>query len=396
MRLNSRLWPRLAALLALSAVFWASTSELQACPFCGVAQMSLAEQMSTADAAILVTWSGGEKATDKSAGNTVYEIKQVVKGKKPLEPNTKVTLERFRPGKAGDLFLILGTDAGTAMGVEWGSPLEVTETSFQYISQAPSPEVAPQKRLAYFLKFLEFSDPTIANDAFAEFANAQYKDVASIKPQLSSEQLRKWIKNPETPATRLGLYGMLIGLCGDESDAVMLEERILQETEDFRLGIDGLMGGYLLIRGDKGLDVLDQHKLKNTKIPFSETFAAMQALRFMWTYGEDRIPQERLRASMRILLDRPDLADLVIADLARWKDWSIQDRLLSIYDKQPYNVPSVKRAIVRFMLASTKDGAQGGAAPLPEHITKGQAAIKHLRAVDPRIVSEAEKFFVLP
>ncbi len=33
---------------------------------------------------------------------------------------------------------------------------------------------------------------------------------------------------------------------------------------------------------------------------------------------------------MRMLLDRPELADLVIADLARWEDWSVQDKLMAM------------------------------------------------------------------
>ncbi|GIS58489.1 MAG: hypothetical protein CM1200mP2_07140 [Planctomycetaceae bacterium] len=103
------------------------------------------------------------------------------------------------------------------------------------------------------------------------------------------------------------------------------------------------MSGYLLLVGEKGLPLIEQLKLKNQflvdangkvltdkkgrkkLVPFSETYAAMQALRFMWSYADGRIAKPRLGQSMRILLDRPKLADLVIADLARWKDWSIRE-----------------------------------------------------------------------
>src|SRR5262249_40182699 len=133
-----------------------------------------------------------------------------------------------------------------------------------------------------------------------------------------------------------------------------LEDKIVEKTEDFRLGIDGIMGGYLLLTGDKGLEVLEKDKLENKQAPFSETYAAMQAIRFMWQYGDNRISPDRLRASMRVLLDRQELADLVIADLSRMKDWSVQDKLMSMYDDEG-NIPSVKRAIVRYMLSSTRD-----------------------------------------
>ena len=156
------------------------------------------------------------------------------------------------------------------------------------------------------------------------------------------------------------------------------------------------MGGYLLIMKDKGLDVLDEHKLANKKVPFSETFAAMQALRFMWTYGAGKIAPERLQKSMRILLDRPEMADLVIADLARWKDWTIQDKLMAKYGEGEYNIPSIKRAIVRYMLVSSKDVAAGGGAPQPAHVANGQKLLEELRKKDPKTVSEAERFFVVP
>ncbi len=35
----------------------------------------------------------------------------------------------------------------------------------------------------------------------------------------------------------------------------------------------------------------------------------------------DLIPKQRLVAALRNMLDRPQLADLVIPDLARWQDW---------------------------------------------------------------------------
>ena len=391
---------RFRTLVVASALLLAATftplSAASACPFCGVAQMTLTEQLAAADSAVLVQWAGGEKDTETKPGNTTYQIQQIVKGPKTLAKDQKIVLDRFRSGKAGDLFVLLGTNLGEGKGLEWGSPLEVSETSFNYMSQAPSPEAPAGKRLAYFLKFLEYPDPIISNDAFGEFANAQYKDVEQLASQMPKDKIRKWIASPDTPATRLGLYGMMIGLCGDESDAKQLEERILVQTDEFRLGIDGLMGGYLLILKDKGLDVLDKEKLANKKVPFSETFAAMQALRFMWTYGAGKISPDRLRQSMRILLDRPEMADLVIADLARWKDWSIQDKLMAMYGEGDYNIPSIKRAIIRYTLASTKDIAAGGGASQPAHVTHGLKLIEELRKKDPKTVSETERYLVVP
>lgn len=381
-----------AIITAVCTALLLSTSVAQACPFCSAPSLTLSEQLAQSDAAVLVHWVEGTKPEEKTAGSTVYEVRKVVNSTdKKLKKGERITLTRFRAGKEGDLFLLMGTQGATQ--IEWGSPLEVTEISFNYISQAPQPEAPPQQRLEYFLKFLEFPDSLISNDAYAEFANAPYKDITPLADKMPRDKIRKWVTSSDTPATRLGLYGLMIGLCGNDEDAKLIEKKIAEKTEDFRLGIDGIISGYLLLTGKDGLDMIDETKLKDKDIPFSETYAAMQALRFMWSYAEETIPKERLRQSMRLLLDRPELADLVIADLARWKDWSIQDRLLELYDADEYNVPSVKRAIVRYYLAGMKDTPGGDDADQPSHVIRAREILEKLREDDPKTVKQAERFF---
>lgn len=371
-------------------------SAARACPFCSAPSLTLSEQLGQADVTVLVQWAEASPMTEKSEGSTTYEVKQVVKniGEK-VKAGDRITLPRFRSGRKGDLFVLMGSKGAM---IDWGSPLEVTETSFNYMVQAPSTEAPATKRLEYFVRFLEFQDQMIANDAYGEFANAPYEDITKIKASLPREKILHFLTSKDTPATRLGLYGLLIGLCGRDEDVKTVEAKILEKSEDFRLGIDGIMSGYLLLTGSRGLDVLEQHKLRNRDVPFSETYAAMQALRFMWRYGEDRIEKDRLRASMRVLLDRPELADLVIADLARWKDWSVQDALMKMYGRDEYNIPSIKRAIVRYMLVCSKDvpeATAGETATEPAHVTRARASLAELRQKDEKTVNEAERFFLL-
>lgn len=385
--------PALAAALAAAALLFAGpAADSLACPFCAAPSLTLSEQASVADALVLVEWAAGKKGDKEKPGSTTYEIVQVAKG--PGKMGERLTLDRYRPGKEGDLFMILGSAVEKSGKLEWGSPFEVTETSFNYVKQAPPPESPVTKRLEYFVKFLEFSDPTISNDAFAEFANAQYKDVVAIRENLPRDKLRQWISAKDTPATRVGLYGMMLGLCGDETDAKRLEDKFLEKSEDFRLGIDGVMGGYLLLKGADGLPAVEQSKLLDKTVPFSETFAAMQALRFMWQYGDGRISPERLQAAMRLLLDRPELADLVIADLSRWRDWTVQAKLRELYGTEGYNIPSIKRAIVRYMLSSVRDVPKNLEGDPPAHAVNGKKYLEELRKLDPKTVSEAERFFL--
>ena len=383
MRIGKRFFGFLAAGLVLAA------TPAFACPFCSAPSQTMAEQVAQADGVCLVSWVSGKPADEQDPGKSTYEILQVVKGpKQSVAKGERISLARYRAGKKGDLFLLMGTRSGKGDGIDWGSPVEITEPAFNYVAQAPPPEVPATKRLAYFVKFLEFPDQLISNDAYAEFANAPYKDIAAVASRLPREKIRAWIVRPETPQPRLGLYGMLLGLCGNDKDAQILGEVISQKTQNFRIGIDGLISGYLLLTGTTGLDHIDQWKFKDREIPFSETYAAMMGLRFMWQYAGGKIPNERLMQSMRILLERPELADLVIADLARWNDWSVQEKLMELYGKGDYNIPSIKRAIIRYMLASTQVKPSG-----QDFADRGKRYLEQLRKRDPKTVKEAERFF---
>jgi hypothetical protein len=383
-------------LIVALAVLAIVSAQAIACPFCSAPSLTMSEQLSQADAVVLVQWFKGVKPTEDTPGSTTYEIKRINQNyKNSLKVGGKVVLSRYRSSQLGDLFMLLGNKGIT---IDWGSPIEVSEASFDYIAKCPSPEIPTVKRLAFYSKFLEHSDQLIANDAYGEFANAPYKDIVAVADKLPAEKIRQWVLSDDTPQTRLGLYGLLIGLSGNEKDVKVLEAKVLEKSEEFRLGVDGLMSGYLILTGAKGLEILDEHKLRNRDVPFSETYAAMQALRFMWRHGEGRIEKDRLRQSMRVLLDRPELTDLVIADLARWKDWSVQGKLMKMYGEGEFNVPSIKRAIVRYMLVSSKaipeEAVAGNAIALPNHVTKGRKLLAELRKRDPKTVAKAERFFL--
>ncbi len=98
------------------------------------------------------------------------------------------------------------------------------------------------------------------------------------------------------------------------------------------------------------------------------------ALRFL---GEesDVVPRERVLESLRLLLNEPKLADLVIADLARWGDWTVIDRLVAIYTDATAENLFVREPIVNYMKAC----------PLPE----AEAAVEKLREIDPEAVRRA-------
>ncbi|VAX41762.1 hypothetical protein MNBD_PLANCTO02-2257 [hydrothermal vent metagenome] len=369
-----------------------------ACPFCPAPMPTLSERYARADVVLLVQWIGKKERTKKEAGQITFELLQVAKQKKEkqaFQKREQITIKQQHDAKKGTLFLLMGHHEKKLI---WSDAQEITETAFYYIQQAPSPEVATKKRLHFFLKFLEYHDSVIADDAYTEIANASYQEIVAITEKLSRKKLRKWLTDKETLSPRFGLYGMLLGLCGTKEDIPLLEKIITQPVDDeLRLGMDGVMGGYLLLTGAKGLTFIEKEKFYNKKCPASETYSAMQALRFMWTYGNGHISKDRLRKSMRNLVSQPQYADLAIADLARWKDWTFQEKLMKLYDKNDYKDPTlaaaIRLSIVRYLLASTIDYDKQSTKPLPQHVIQCRNHIKTLRKKDPKTVKRAERFF---
>lgn len=378
------------------------------CPFCDAPSLLMAEQVQQCDHLLLGKWLGGEKPTEIQAGTARFEIVKVAKSSGDrFKVGVTLELPQYIAGNKDSLYSLMGPDAQL---IDWQVPSEVTESGWAYLSELPPPVTDPAQqieRLAFAIQYLEHPDLMIANDAYAEFAAAPYEVIVPLRDRMPREKLRTWLMDPKTSVTRIGLYGLLLGLCGTEEDALAMEQKIVLPDTDFRLGIEGVMSGYMLIRGEAGLEVLEDTKMKATtyknaageesKLPFSETYAAMQALRFMWTYEPDRLPKERLKQSMRLLLTRPELTDLVVADLARWKDWAIQDQLMAMYTDEKFNIPAVKRAIVRFLYYCSQDipkAEDGEEAVVPEHAKKASENLAILEETDPKTVSDAKRYLI--
>lgn len=373
--------------VALSAVLVVAFKDgVGACPggFCCTYKTSLADQLAQAEVVVLAK----QINANEQAKQTSFVIQQFLRGKsEELNVGDVVIVQRVLKEDRSGLHLLLGNEEQPGV-LAWGSLGAMSETALAYMLAAPSPELARSQRLPYFLRFLESSDPTIAEDAFLELNSAVWTDYLACLPQLPRDKLREWLRNTETNPARLGLYAQLLGICGNKSDADFLLSHIRQPTDDFRLGIEGYSIGYLWRTGEKGLAVLEEVRLCRKELPFSERYAVMQAIRFMVAHGEDRISRERACESLRLLLEEPELADLVINDLARWKDWSVQDRVMSLYGQGAYDNRSIKRAIVRYLLNAER------ALP-PKAVLQVQVNLEILREKDPKTVKEAERFFFL-
>ncbi|HVJ67500.1 MAG TPA: hypothetical protein VM510_05915 [Caulifigura sp.] len=360
-----------------------------ACPFCPIADATFNEQLNQAEVALVVQWVSSRQADKKGdPGETTYRVVKVLK-----QPSTEfagdslVTLATARTAQPDALFLVMGV---YDPGVQWKNPIAVTETSVKYILESPGRDAPAAQRLPYFLNHLDHPDLVISNDAFSEFAGAPYQDIAPLADRFSPALLKKWIADPATSQTRIGFYGMMLGLSGTKADAPFLKSHIEQPTETFRLGLDGMLGGYVLLLREEGLPLLEARL--NPAANITESYAAMQALRFLWEYAPECVGKDRLRQSMRKALDRPELAELAVSDLTRWEDWESMSRLVKMFDSPTYREKNTRRAVARYLITLSSKKVAAGDELTARRVSAAKAELMALRERDAVTVKDAERF----
>ena len=124
----------------------------------------------------------------------------------------------------------------------------------------------------------------------------------------------------------------MLAICGKPEDSSLLESMIKSEIPEARAGLDALLAAYLTLKGEKGLELVKESILDNPHSPFADIYSAVMALRFHGT-ETNILPKESVVAAMHRLLERPELADLVIPDLARWNDWSQVAKVSELFEK---------------------------------------------------------------
>lgn len=390
---------------AAAACLLAVPAAATACPFCAAPSLTLAEQVDRAEIALFVTWKDATKPTAdlREDAATRFEVLEALPGRDGgVEPGATVATIDYVPAEPGRTYLLTGYFDTVDEVVRWDPPEPLPREAFGYVRDVPPLDLPTPERLRYYVRFLEHPVATIANDAYGEFANAPFEQITSVSETFPREKLARWVADEATDPARLGLYGLLLGACATEAETDLLGEIVLAPADDIRIGMNGIMSGYLYAAREPGLRKLTERKLAAAtvpgpdgephEVPFSETYAAMQAVGFLWEYARDRFEDDAIRAAMRTLLDRPDLADFAIRDLARWRDWTVGDRLYAMYDDDGI-APAVRRAIVRYFLAAKKDRGDGGG--IPRHVADARRYLAELEKTDPATVEDVRSYDLL-
>ena len=144
---------------------------------------------------------------------------------------------------------------------------------------------------------------------------------------------------------------------------------------DFRVGFDGILGGYLVAEGPTAIEHISASLLANANSAVGDVRHAEKALRFYYEYGP-AAEHAVVAKAVEKLLDRPSEAAAAITDLARWQDWSPLEKIVTLYDRKDDNDALIRRTVVGYLLVC----------PTPE-AAQALANCQH----DPDGVADAEK-----
>ncbi|MEM6470235.1 MAG: hypothetical protein AAF802_11820 [Planctomycetota bacterium] len=357
-------------LLGLLIAFFPSLSS--ACPFCSALAPTLSDDLESSAAAVIARC---ESSVEDENGFWVCKMRiaEVLKGKTRLADSVieVVSLEELSRDEA---FWMVGFGDEE---IVWADPKQVSDEAIAYLRQLDRLPKQGSKRLKAYLEFLKHSDPFISADAYNEFAEASLADITALKDVLDREWILKQLRDKTVPVHRRRLCWTFLSQCGKASDVGVFDEclSLKESDEKFDPGMDAAISCFVSLTGEQGLERIERDYLANADADYLDSFSAIGAIRVHGTELEI-IPRERLAESLKLVLERPALADLVIPDLGRWEDWSAIDRVVELFENTTEQTHFVKSSVVLYLKAC----------PLPAADT----AIEKLRSIDPKAVSAAE------
>ncbi len=356
-----------------------ATGSARACPFCGTVGQTFTQEIESLDAAVIVDSVDLKKMPPPDVEGpfpkSTFRVKEVIKGEQWASVGSEIKTAFFGEPTPGT-YLIFGADAPDII---WTTPVQVNERVAAYLRAILKLPPKGSERLAFFQKYLEDADELLSADAYDEFARAPYDEVVALKPLMEREKIRAWIEDVDgVPAHRRRLYLTMLGICGEPQDADVLEKFMRSDQLQDKLGLDAMIACYLSLRGSDGMPVITELFLDNPDAECAHIYSAILALRFHAT-ETDVLTRQQVLVGLRYLLDREELADLVIPDLARMEDWDALPKLVELFRHAKPGESWARVPIINYVRAC----------PLPA----ADEALETLKEIDPKAVQRASSFF---
>lgn len=362
--------------IALLLVALLATTPLKACPFCEATSPTWLQTVAEAETAVIAR---AVKVQSPAKGDDVvplvdvtFELVEVLRGQEQLRGTRQFHCELLETPRVGAQWLLNGAGAPQ---ISWSPLAELTPERAKYFATARKLPSTGNARWQWFYQYLEHADELLAADAYGEFAGAPFAEVQGFGSEIKRAQLWQWIRREQTPEHRRGLYYTMLGVCGTAADVTTLEALLVTPEKRPPGGFDALIACYLSLRGEAGLKVVEAKLLHDKAAREEDVQAVLLALRF---HGEEQhvLKRTQIAQAYRLVLDRPQLAGVVIPDLARWQDWDSMDALVALFKTSDRDAQWLRIPIVAYLRAC----------PLP----KAKEQLTQLAKIDPEAIEQAD------
>jgi hypothetical protein len=322
--------------------------------FCCINSSTLIDEINQAGMVLYGTLTNAkpDDNDEPGQGTTDLHIEAIIKAHEILGKNQKViTLPRYVPPTDKKLKHLIFCDPFKGKVDPYrGVPVSADSDLLKYIKGALEVKDKDiRTRLRYYFDYLGNKELEISNDAYKVFSQEDYKDYRDLAKKLPADLIAKWLEDPNTPSYRYDLLAKLLGHCGQDKHAVLLRKMLDDPRKRGGSGFDGFLIGYTLLKPKEGWAYV-KGILEDPKKDFMVRYAALRTVRFFYDWRPDVVKRKVLIEGTRKLLKQSDVADLAIEDLRKWKNWDSCDQILALHNMPSFNVPIVRRAILRFAL----------------------------------------------
>jgi hypothetical protein len=289
--------------------------------------------------------------TNRWNGATDLVICKVVKNAPFIHGKKKITMRQYIPiddPKCPPCYLVFCYVDKGVLGV--CSAINCTLPAADYLAKLLTIDPKkPVEMLRSCFDYFEHADEKIAEDAHLEFRHATWADMSAAARKMSAEKLRRWLQNEKTVRARIGIYGLLLAHCGEPKDAAVIRSLISKHMKEPNRDFDQLLIANVLLDRKEGWPLV--HSLaSNPASEFSVRYDCLRAARYFKTEQRGVVPEKAILELVNALIDQRDMADLPIEDLRQWRLWEMTDKVLPLYFKKDFDVPIIKRCIIRYAL----------------------------------------------
>lgn len=321
-----------------------------------------------------------EKSDDKRP-RAYFTVVRVLKGKSHVKTGDILRLDTPKPtdkdAPAGYYAVLDGDDA------EWSYARDLRPELRHYLSRladaVTGADPAGFDPANFYFDYWNSESEGVAEDAQRELEALEHGDKRRIARRAERELLINLIRERKTPTRQVRLALTLLALHEHHhpDDIAMLKHRITSSNRQDKIALDATITSYLTLAGEAGLKDVQTHVLLNTEAEYGDTYSAVMALR--WHADHDILPRPRILQAMRSMLNRPDLAVLVVVDLANLQDWTVIDRLVELFGPGDEAADKwIRVPTFRYLMAC----------PLPE----AKERMRELRKIDPEAYRKAVQF----